>query len=120
MVLLAADSGPDAGVDGFGSAHIHIVHQTHDQATRLVVEQRQTARLRQRQLHNVHLAVDGQDMRLGRIVHQTHATHMHRIVDVVDIVGDVLCSTHHLTDTAFQLVEGVDKLRHVASGAEDT
>ena len=89
MVLLAADSGPDAGVDGFGSAHIHIVHQTHDQAPRLVVEQRQTARLRQLQLDDIHLLEDSQDMRMRRIVYKPDTAGVKSIVDVIDILCNV-------------------------------
>ena len=44
---------------------------------------------------------------------------MQRIVDVVDIVGNVLSGRCQLLNAVLQLMIGMDKFAHIAAGTED-
>ena len=119
LVVGSTDDGVDVNVDSVLGAHVHIVQHSHGNMLGVFLGQVQATGLRQRQLHHVHLLIDGQQVGLGRIIDQSHTADVEGEVDVVDVVGNVLGRMLQLVDVKLQLVVGVDELRHVASRAKD-
>ena len=100
--LLGGDQRLDGILHGGTHAVVHAVHQSLGGFLRLVGSQCQQACLRQTKLHMVDLAIDGQRMVVRGIGGNTHATVLHDVIDVTDILLQLGISLLHLDDVLLQ------------------